>query len=64
MAEAHFELIKEGLIEEISSGNYSRFRVIPSYAPTVKTIEINKSVRNEKTVLHFEDLKEHILNFL
>lgn len=62
VAEAHFDLIKEGLIQEISAGNYSRFRVIPSYEPTIKTIELNQSVENEKTVLPFEVLKEHILN--
>jgi Pyruvate/2-oxoacid:ferredoxin oxidoreductase delta subunit len=62
VAEAHFAFLDLGLVQEYSAGGYSRFRVIPSAEPTEKTIEINKSVEAEKTVLPYEILKQHILN--
>lgn len=62
VAEAHFELLEAGLIHEIESSGYSRFRVIPAIGPTKQIIDINKSVDTEKIVLTFEILKDHILN--
>lgn len=62
VAEAHFQFLELGLVQEYSIGGYSMFRVIPSAEPTERTIEINKSVDGDKTILPYEILKEHILN--
>ncbi len=62
VAEAHFQFLDLGLVQEYSTGGYSRFRVIPSAEPTERTIEINIPLDAEKTILPYEILKEHILN--
>ena len=48
------------LIDELSAGGYSPFRVIPSIEPVKRTLALNEMVSVEKQVLPYEQLEEHI----
>ena len=60
VALAQAELYDLGLIDELSAGVYSPFRVIPSIEPAKRTIALNESVTVGKKVLPYELLEEHI----
>jgi ferredoxin len=49
-----------GLIDELSAGGYSPFRVIPSIEPVKRTLALNEMVSVEKKILPYEQLEEHI----
>ena len=60
VAEAQLELFKLGLIDELSAGGYSQFRVIPSIEPVERTIAVNASLEVENEILPYELLEDHI----
>jgi len=60
VAQAQAELYELGLIDELSAGVYSPFRVIPSIEPAKRTLMLNEMLSVEKQVLPYELLEEHI----
>ncbi|MBU4317393.1 MAG: 4Fe-4S dicluster domain-containing protein [Proteobacteria bacterium] len=60
VALAQAELYALGLIDELSAGGYSPFRVIPSIEPVKRIIALNEMVSVEKQVLPYEQLEAHI----
>jgi hypothetical protein len=63
VGKALLKVINKSGLKELSAGDYSRFRVIPSVKQLEKTIEINQSIEAEKVVLPFEFLTEFLANF-
>ncbi|MHA1262076.1 MAG: ATP-binding protein [Candidatus Freyarchaeota archaeon] len=59
-AKAFRELFYSGHPFELSAGGYPLYRVIPAADPTVKTIEINRSLGVERQVLPYEVLEEYL----
>jgi len=59
-AEAHLELFNLGFPYELSSSDYTIYRVIPAIKPTEKTVEIENSVEIKNQIMPYEVLKEYL----
>jgi formate hydrogenlyase subunit 6/NADH:ubiquinone oxidoreductase subunit I len=59
-AKAHLKLFRMGHPFELSSSNYTIYRVLPTIGPTEKLIEMNASVDVKHQVLPYEVLKEYL----
>ena len=60
VAEAHMELRKLGFSFELSSSDYSIYRVIPAIEPTEKLIDISDSIDTKFQVLPYEILSDYL----
>ena len=60
VAEAHLELFNVGFPYELSSSDYTIYRVIPAIKPTEKTVEIENSVEIKNQIMPYEVLKEYL----
>ena len=61
-AEAHLALFDLGFPYELSSSDYTIYRVIPTIKPTEKEISINNSLDIQHQILPYEVLKEYLAN--
>jgi Pyruvate/2-oxoacid:ferredoxin oxidoreductase delta subunit len=59
-AEAHLALFRLGQPFELSSSEYTLYRVIPAIEPIEKKIELNESVDAQHQILPYEILREYL----
>lgn len=59
-AEAHLALFRLGQPFELSSSDYTIYRVIPAVKPIEKTIEVSKTLEPSHQILPFEVLREYL----
>ncbi|MBD3352479.1 MAG: 4Fe-4S dicluster domain-containing protein [Candidatus Lokiarchaeota archaeon] len=61
LAEDFQQYLQEGFLEEVIESKPSQLRTIPN-KESLKTIEINESIENEKKVIPFDDVEKLIEN--
>lgn len=59
-AEAHLALFRLGQPFELSSSEYTIYRVIPAVEPVEKTVELNQSIETHPQILPYEILRDYL----